>query len=218
MDLRQKKIVDTREPGAIRTRLLEIGWVQEALYTGDYTWFTISYKKVGIERKTVPDLLGSLGDRMSTQLFNMLEHYDVSILLIEGNWQVACSRVTTPEGVERWFWATVWNFLQTWQDRGITLQLTANEGHTIKRLNELYAYYQRNCHTGGLNRHTIGDPRLMAFFCSGIGLKLSETIMKKFGSIQNAANASIQDFLSIEGIGEQKATALYNHLTKNRDS
>ena len=218
MDLRQKKTVDTREPEAMRTKLLEIGWVQEALYTGDYTWFTIAYKKVGIERKTVPDLLGSLGDRMSTQLFNMLEHYDISILLIEGNWQVACSRVTTPEGVERWFWATVWNFLQTWQDRGITLQLTANEWHTIKRLNELYSYYQKGSHTGGLRRQDVGDQRILALQCGGIGSKLGKALLDRFGSLKAIAGASVEEFATVEKIGMVKAQALWNHFNRSSNT
>ena len=37
----------------------------------------------------------------------------------------------------------IWNYIRRWQDKGVTLELTMNEGHTINRLNKLYALYQK---------------------------------------------------------------------------
>lgn len=220
-DIRHKKIVDAKEPSrfdtkfsSIRAKLLEVGWMRQALYCGDYAFWTVNFKSVGLERKTVTDLLGSIGERLSSQLYRMLEHYDISILLLEGSWQIVRDQMIVVRGIEQWSWTSVWNYLQTWQDRGLTLQFTADEGHTIKRLNELYAYYQDNVHMGGVNRSIVGDPRLLAFQCGGIGPKIGKELLKKFGSIKAVANANVEDYLEVEKMGKVKAQRLYDHLNK----
>jgi ERCC4-type nuclease len=220
-DIRHKKVVDAREPSkfndkfdSIRTKLLEIGWVREALYCGDYSFWTINYKSVGLERKTIEDFFASIGQRLSDQLYRMLEHYNVNILLLEGSWQVVSNQMIVVRGIEQHSWTMTWNYLQTWQDRGLTLQFVTDEGHTIKRLNELYAYYQDNVHTGGVTKNIVGDPRLLAFQCGGIGPKIGHELLKKFGSIKAVANASIEEYLDIEKIGKSRAQRLYDHFNK----
>src|SRR3972149_3808289 len=81
------KVVDSREPGIIRNKLLELGWEQRQLESADYWFFDVDYKKVGIERKEINDFMSSLGDRLANQLERSLDHYETVILLIEGNWR-----------------------------------------------------------------------------------------------------------------------------------
>lgn len=210
-----EKVVDSLEPAMIRGKLLELGWMQKRLYSADYFFWTSNYKKVGIERKSTNDLLNSLGERLSNQMYKQLEHFDFSILLIEGSWKTVYSTVVTIQGMQFYQWSTIWNFLRTWQDRGMTIELTTSEGHTVKRLNELYAYYQRDVHAGGLKRSTIsGDPRLLALQCGGIGPKLGLELIKKFGSLKAIANANVEEFEDVNKIGKTKAMALYNHFNK----
>ena len=101
LEKRSMKIFDSREPGSIRMKLHEIGWQQQQLYTGDYWFFTHDFKKVGIERKEVNDFMQSIGDRLSRQLENMLDHYDKSVLLLEGSWQkvAATNNIVTTRGL-----------------------------------------------------------------------------------------------------------------------
>ncbi len=217
-DARHHKAVDNNEPYDMRSRLLEVGWVQESLYAGDYHFLTINYKRVGIERKTVSDLISSLSnERLSDQLFRLVEHYDIKILLLEGKWgQVYDGSILTAHGVTQWKWDTVWNFIQTWQDRGVTIQMTTNSGMTIQRLNSLYAYYQKASHSGGINRTIVGDPRLLAF-PSGIGERLGSAILKEFGSLKAVANAQTEDFLVVEKVGLKKAQAIFDFYNRAKE-
>ena len=204
------KVVDSSEPWEIREKLLETGWETRGLYSADYWFFTHDFKKVGIERKTVSDLLTGLGQRLSNQLEKMAEHYDYKILLLEGSWKSVASRVVTSLGVSRWLMSTVWNFIRSWQDRGVTLELTANTNHTIRRLNELYAYYQKPYHTGGVNRNTFSDDRVLAFptGCRGkTGLKVLEG-----RCLLDVACMSPESLQKIEGIGKSKANSIYDHF------
>ena len=203
----RKKIVDSNEPDLIKQELLKVGWEQSRLGSGDYMFFSIDFKKVGVERKTISDLLSGLGDRVSVQLANMLSYYDFPILLIEGSWQGIGGMVQTSRGIENWAWNTVWNFLRTWQDKGITLELTGNEGHTIKRLNELYSYYMKEAHTGGLNRKKVGDPRLLAFPPT-VGLKTGKVILEELGTLAGVAGAGYQQLIEIDGVGPKRAEAI----------
>ena len=214
--IRSEKTVDSLEPAIIRTKLLELGWIQKRLYSSDYFFWTSNYKKVGIERKEVNDLLNSLGERLSNQMYKQLEHFDFNILLIEGSWKTVYGTTTNIRGMEFWQWSTIWNFLRTWQDKGMTIELTTSAGHTVKRLNELYAYYQKDVHSGGLKKGTIsGDPRLLALQCGGIGPKLGTALIKKFGSLKAIGNASAEEFMQVEKVGKNKAMALYNHFNKS---
>ena len=203
----RKKIVDSNEPDIIRMELLKTGWEQGRLFSGDFMFFSIDFKKVGVERKTISDLLSGLGDRVSTQLQNMLEYYDFPILLIEGSWKGVGEKIQTSRGIENWAWDTVWNFLLSWQNKGISLQLTGNEGHTIRRLNALYAYYQKEVHTGGITKRKVGDPRLLAF-PPGIGLITAKKVLDELGPLCTVANASYKDLLDIKGVGPKFAEAI----------
>lgn len=208
------KIADTREPETITSKLLETGWLKNTMQSGDYWFLTCNQRSVGIERKTVLDLLGSISNRLSIQLYGLLEQYDISILLIEGSWKTVLNRIITDRGIEYYTWTVAWNYLRTWQDRGVTLELTSNEGHTVRRLNELYAYYQKEYHAGGLRKQILDDNRLLAIQCDGIGPIIGKILLDKFGSLKNIVNASVQDLLATDKIGIAKAKSIYNHFNK----
>lgn len=211
------KVVDSNEPGEIRTKLLEMGWEQTRLDSADYFFFDSEFKKIGIERKEVNDFMASLGDRLANQLERMLDHYDCTILLLEGNWRQisAGNNIVTARGTDYNTWAMAWNFIRTQQHKGVTLELTTNIGHTIQRVNELYAWYQRSIHTGGMSHKTFTDDRIMAFpkGCRG---KTAELVLAVFKSLTAVGNADVSDFMYIEGIGEKKAKDIYAHFNSWR--
>lgn len=146
------KVVDSAEPGIIAKKLIATGWTRERMPSGDYRFYTQDYQGVGITRKTISDLLSSINDKFGEQLAEMKRHFDIKIILLEGNWKTILPqrKLLTARGVEHYTWNTIWNFLRTWQDRGFTIELTFNQAHTIERLESLYNYYQKPIHTGGI--------------------------------------------------------------------
>lgn len=214
----QLKIVDSNEPSDIRTKLLEVGWQQRSLTCGDYCFFSHDFKRIGIERKAVNDFLGSLGDRLSRQLETCLDYYDRTVLLIEGSWKTVSAEdhIVSSRGIERYTWTMVWNYLQRFQDKGITIQLTVNEGHTIKRVNELYALYQKSYSMSGASKE-FEDDRILAF-PSGCRGKTAISCLTMFGSIEMICKAKIQDLMHVPNIGEKKATLIYNHFHKGYET
>ena len=204
-------IADSNEPESIRIKLLELGWTQGRLAVGDYFMHTGDFKRVGIERKSVQDLLSSLGDRLSKQLANMLDYYDFSVLMIEGSLRNINGNMYTARGIEQWTWDAVWNFLQTWQMRGVTIQLSADEGQTIHRIANLFAYYQKASHTGGYTRRQVGDARILAF-PGGVGEKTAIALLKRFGSLRAVANAKISELNECDGVGPKRAESIAIHF------
>lgn len=207
------KEMDSGEPGEIRYKLMELGWFQRRLESADYWFFDYNWKKVGIERKEVNDFMGSLGDRLSSQLERMLDHYDTVILLLEGNWRQVSStnNIVSVRGISYNTWAMAWNYIRSQQHKGVTVELTTSAGHTIQRLNELYAWYQRPSHTGGMSHKTFIDDRIMAFprGCRG---KTAELVLNVFKSLVAVGNADISDLMNVNGIGEKKAQMIYDHF------
>lgn len=214
----QTKIVDTREPGTIRQELLSLGWVQRALTTGDYHFFSYDWKKVGIERKSVDDFLGSQGDKLNRQLEQSLDYYNYVVLLIEGSWRSVSAEdnIVSGRGIERSTWRSVWNYLLSWEAKGVMIQLTVNEGHTIKRVGELYAFFQRPVHTTGKSKE-FSDDRVMAF-PSGCRGQTAIDVLETFDSLENVCKCQVKDFMMIPGIGQKKAALIYNHFHKKTNT
>jgi len=106
-----EKLVDAAEPWDIREKLLETGWEQKRMLSGDYMFHAHNHRRVGVTRKTVSDLLASISSRYAdvdpatgkrkrkktfgVQLEEMLDWYDIYILLFEGSWR----RVNTSDSI-----------------------------------------------------------------------------------------------------------------------
>lgn len=206
------KIVDSNEPWEVRQKLLELGWETKPLNAGDFCFNRHDGKPVGIERKTVADLLGSITTRLDKQLETMLDCYEESILLIEGSWRTAAEKIITEQGITTWAMSTVWNYLRSWQRKGITLELTTSTNHTIRRLNELYAYYQKPFHFGGTSKNTFTDDRILAFPTGCRGTTAMAVL--KGRSLASVGCMSAEALQKIKNIGEKKAIAIHNHFNK----
>ena len=213
-NLTRKRIVDSMEPWPIVSELLKTGWERSRLYSGDYFFLTTDFKKVGIERKEVGDLISSIGERLSKQLQSMLDYYDFSILLIEGNIKHIDGKMLTSRGVARVMLEGYRNFVRTWQDRGVTVERTSGHSDTIIRLNELYTYYQKLVHTGGITKRQVGDPRLLAFPPT-VGIKTGKKILEELGSLYAVANADLETLLNIPDIGPKRAEAILLYYRKD---
>ena len=221
---RRERVVDSAEPETIRTKLLETGWIQYRLHSGDYWFHTYDFKRVGVTRKTVNDLLASLsgsktedGKRqypLPKQLEEMLDEYDILIFLLEGSWKTVRPEMSliSSRGIEYHTWSMVWNFLRRWWDKGFTPELTVNEGHTIQRLNELYALYQKPYSlSAGSKDYT--DDRVLAF-PSGCRGKTAMKCLEHFGSLTDVAVASPRELQVVKDIGEVRAMSIFNHFHK----
>lgn len=212
----RQKIADSNEPGEIRMKLLETGWEQQKLWSGDYKFFTHDFLKVGITRKTVGDLLNSIGEVFSKQLEEMIDYYDIKVILIEGSWKWVFGNMLTSRGIEYFARDMVWDYLHRWMAKGFILELTTNEGDTIHRLNRLYALYQKS-YSLSANTRKFADDRILAL-PSGVRGATGMRVLETFGSLRAVANASREELLQIEKIGDKKAELILNHFNRRNNA
>lgn len=217
VDQRAVKLVDTREPEIIRTKLLETGWQQKYLYTADFAFLTHEYHKVGVTRKSMSDLLNSINEIWAKQLEGMLEYYDVNIILIEGSWaNVRPSVILGSNGISYLTWDMVWNYLRRWQDKGFSLELTIDIKHTVDRLNKLYALYQKPYSLASMT-NKFADDRVLAF-PSGTRGKTAQQILDNGKSLVDIGQMSIEELKAYDKIGDKKAQLIRSHFNRRTDN
>lgn len=207
------KYVDSREPDEIRMKLLEYGWNQTQLKDGDYSFQTYDYKWIGFTRKTVADLIGSIGDRFSYQLEGMLDYYAINVLIIEGSW-----KNLTPQAVYNYNgnklahmnWDMIWNYLHRWLAKGFILELTTSPEHSIHRLNSLFALYQKNYSVSARSKDYT-DQRILSFPSGSRGKTALSLLNGR--SLREIANMTEEQYKELgENIGNKKASQIWNHF------
>lgn len=216
-DARAVKLVDTREPDKkhieIRSRLLETGWVQKRLWSGDFAFLTHQFHKVGITRKNTSDLLTSINEMWAKQLEEMLDYYDYKIILIEGSWaNIRPNVVLGGGGISYLTWDGIWNYLRRWMDKGFTLELTTSWQHTVDRLNKLYALYQKPYSMSAMT-HKFADDRVLAF-PSGCRGKTAQQILDSGKSLVDIGQMKVEELKQYEKIGDKKASLITEHFSR----
>jgi ERCC4-type nuclease len=210
---KRQSIVDTREPLGIRQPLVRAGWREKALPCGDMQFYDSCSEVVLVERKTVKQFLIDLSSgQLQRQARLLAEASQFPILLIEGHWTVD-SQGYLPDGYHTWEQA--WNALQSLQDIGCRLQLTSSLEHTIERIFQLKEYYEKAYHSS-VARHPSGDSRISVLsHIHGIDKAKSERILEALPTLQQVANAAIEQLIEIDGVGPKLAQRIYQFF---RDS
>lgn len=218
-ELKYIKIVDDREPSQMRTKLIELGWQQRRLASGDFMYYTCQYHKLGITRKTTSDFMSSLNDRFSQQLEVMLETYDICVILVENPWQwlKGTGQLYTTYRLEKHIKKEILNFIHRWEAKGFILERTIDWKDTCDRLNELYALYQKPYSLSAKSKG-YADERLLAL-PSGLRGQAGERLLGSH-SLRDIANMTTDSILSlkVEGIGKKRAELCYNHFNRRVDN
>jgi len=208
------KLVDTREPQELRYKLIELGWEQKILVSGDFTFITHDGLKVGITRKTIDDLSNSIGENFAGQMEEMLDCYDIPIILVEGSWQPIIEKRIHHGGVEYPAWDLIWNWLHRWFAKGFICELTVSIEHTIHRLNVLYALYQKPYSMSAKSKR-FADERILAL-PSGVRGTTGFTVLRACGSLKTVANLEVSELNTIPGVGNKKANLIWNHFNRSK--
>ena len=214
--LERTRIVDSREPWERTSKLIETGWERKMLASGDAFFLTHDYRKVGITIKgTTTDLLNSINEVWSKQLEDMLDYYDINIILIEGSWQmIRPGAVFGFKGRSYVTWDMLWDYLRRFFDKGFSLELTIDTEHTIQRLNHIYALYQKPYSMSGRSKK-FTDDRILAL-PPGTRGKTGQKVLEG-RSLREISIMSVEELLEIDGIGAKKAELIANHFSRKNE-
>lgn len=161
--------VDSREKAPLREAVCSA--VDETcvrkLECGDFVLFDKDGHSLGIERKEVGDLLGSLGQkvangrsRLADQLDRMLGTYSHTVLLVEGQWSYdpVGHTVGTPRRRSGWLASVIWLMLWNIEAQGVYVLPTSSREHTAEVLRILHKRSLEGC----VLPHTLREARLAA--------------------------------------------------------
>lgn len=212
-------IVDSREPKFIPAQLRDFGLtvVIDTLDAGDYVFFPHGLK-VGIERKTVGDLLNSLRDtRMISQAHKMIDQHDAALLLIEGRYDRTLNGVVTYETNGKWIesgwsWDSFTGMMLDLKWMGL-IHHQCMAGDSPREIARLVGSLSKDEHAWIRGRErpnviTI-DPQyrnnvwgLMAF--SGVGFEWAAAMLKHFGSFTNTVAAGEDQLAEVKSNEEKR--------------
>ncbi|MGB9732806.1 MAG: ERCC4 domain-containing protein [Candidatus Micrarchaeia archaeon] len=203
-----KILVDNRERNlALMEVLSEMGAELEfsSLPVGDY----ILSDRVCVERKGVSDFENSIMDgRLFDQVERLKSSFPKPIIIIEG------------DGSEYRLSSNVilGTIVSLYIDYNVQVMLSANEEETAGLLYMIAKREQdkkeRIPRLKGAKRAFTEEEwqRLIISSMPGIGPKLSHEVLRKFKSIKNVANASIEELMDVNKIGKKKAKRIYDIL------
>lgn len=196
--------------------------------------------RIGIERKRIRDLISSMSSNrlVGHQLIGMKNSYNVIYLIIEGVFRPnPDSGVLETYGRQGWsppnfgvsrrrFMARdILAFLNTLVIKdNIHVIRTATKSETAITVSALQywwtckefeahkAHHQEYVPEAVVLTGRVGLARRVAMALPGIGWELSDRIRKRFETAEEMVNASIEDWMGIEGIGQKTAETIWLEL------
>jgi Fanconi anemia group M protein len=200
-----KVIVDERERNAEINSLLKENMLVErkTIDVGDY----VVSDRICIERKAVPDFESSLiNGRLFEQAKMLKESYEHPIIIVEGD--VEDFRLAKN--------VIIGTFVALYVDNGIEVIMSRNPKETYEFIKVIAKHEQdgsiREPSLKGARRaHSTSDyQEFIIANLPGIGIKMARSLLKHFGNIKCVANASIEELMKVEKVGEKKALMIHS--------
>jgi ERCC4-type nuclease len=215
-------LVDDREPKPLIRQLQTIGSalnVEVICARQDYGDFILcpggssGIQTIGIERKTVGDMLSSRADeRLGPQLLGLQSTWGIGYLLIEGHRTYTVTkderRVLVHHGTEeRWGFASIENYIANIQLSGIRVM---QFGTQTDSLNWIVAFYRMLAEkdgrvevleTGRMKDRSI--PASVAALCQvpRLGPRLGKVLIERFGSVAGVCQATDKELRAVPDLG-----------------
>jgi Fanconi anemia group M protein len=194
-----KIIVDTREKEIIQEfEKQDIPYKKEQLVIADFV-----IGDIAIERKTQNDFINSIIDkRILNQLIEIKNHFEVPLLIIEGDKNIYTIRDFHPNAIRGMFAAIT-------IDYQIPVIFTKNHRDTVAFLKVILNRIEKGHRAISLLKKkkplTIREHQeYIIQALPGIGSTLAKNILKKFSTVKNIINASEDNLKKVEKLGPKK--------------
>lgn len=195
---------------------------------------------IGIERKAIRDLLGSMRDgRLADQLRAMTERFSVSVLIVEGRYRPGADGILEGPGPRSSYWspikcgtvryqyAELAQFLMTIRmQSGVRVIGTEDKGSTVRAVMDIAHWFRKpwdrhkSLHGFRDESHAItqthrpGLVARMAFQLQGIGAERARDIGRRFATPVEFMYATDEELRSIPGLGKVLAASARAQLWK----
>lgn len=212
-------LVSPTEPPELRA-IGEVSWKAED-YGADIL-ITRDKERIGIQRKEVMDLLGSVENKLLGKQLNQMAQLRTKILLIEGRMQFTLTGEFMGKSYgEAWNQKKIWGLLMSIQRKGVWIITTENLSETVECVQYLEGYFKKKTHRGLDVRGGVSSPwgkptnrEYAVYMLQGlpmIGPEIAERIYDTFG-LPLRLTVTPEQLMEIDGIGEKKARAIWEGL------
>ncbi len=208
--------VDDREPENIVEILRRKGVIvkRKRLEVGDYLVKHGNHEVV-VERKTASDFLNSIADgRIFTQCQRMSSKYPISFLFVVGDLDGEMEM----RGFRRDAVVAALTSIAIKNEYGQVIPLIFFDNEDFctalktldRRMREGEFRILPRLRRDVIKRNASATQVAMLTAIPGIGEEKAKRILKRFGSVQNVANAGVRELMKVSGIGEKQAKEIYN--------
>ena len=205
---------DCREaPSRINNYIEELGAIVSSrqLKVGDY----IASDRVGIERKTITDFLGSImNQRLFKQLGELSESFESPVLVIEGNPELLWHGSSMHPNALRGALASIT------VDYRVPIIWTMNARETAAQIHWI-AYREQLKSRNGVSirgeKLPMEKPKQQEYIVAGlpfVNSTLSRRLLEHFGSVKRVFNAKPDKLMRIDKIGEKKAKQIWELINE----
>ena len=177
--------------------------------------------RLGVQRKTLDDLLKSLRDGRIAMELPSLARLEFSVLLVEGHPYWTSDGHLLSAYNTHWTRAGIRNLLRSVALLGISVEITDNINDTAEAILEMHAWWMKPVHRSIATRpktsaqDTWGNRDLSKFVLQGfpgVGPVLAESILEQFNRMPLRWDCSVEEMMQVKGIGNGRAQKLWSFL------
>lgn len=203
-------IIDEREPNSVKYYDWDCDVQVEQVNSAD---FIIGDALVGIERKDIStgDLVNSIKNHLWSQLDNMMDNFDVSVLMITGTISDLPTRQMSGKNIEAIYGALARIALSY----DVSVFWFREKSQMFKEIQKLEA--KADTDAGEIKPHltkrNMADERINVLYgIPGIGRKTAQNLVDEFGSIANICSKSSHELAAADGVGEKTGKKIHDIL------
>jgi Fanconi anemia group M protein len=205
-----KIVVDSRESPFVANALIGMGAevIEKMISPGDY----VVSEGFAVERKTFRDFVQSIfKKRLFEQIERLQQAYPRNCLIIEGDFGYGLTRIRNPLV----FWGALAAVTVEWN---IPIIFTINEEQTAQFLFSLAKKLQEKGREEIKVRYkpkfyALADRQRFAVQgLPGIGPKLADELLRKFGNVRKVFAATDYELMRVEGFGKKRVKIIRQFL------
>lgn len=210
-------LVSPTEPPALHS-LGSVSWFPEK-YGAD-VMMAVNGGWVGIQRKELSDLVGSVQDGRLGQQIAQMQSLQQAVLVVEGKprWtfdgELMLPRMSSTGFTRQQYQSVLWSV----RDRGVWVDFTEDVAGTREWCQAFDVWIRKHKHTSLDKRpgpkSVWGRPgnedfaRHLVQGIPGVGSELAHRIVERFG-VPFQWKISVEDLMSVDGIGQKKAQTIW---------
>lgn len=177
--------------------------------------------RLGVQRKTLADLLSSLGDGRIAKELPVLARLEFPVLFVEGRMDWTADGHLILAYYTHWTRLQIRNFLRSVALAGISVEITDSINDTAERIVEMQAWWSKPVHSSVYTRpktsarDTWGNRDVARFVLQGfpgVGSTLAESILERFKRLPLRWDCSLEELAQVKGVGKRSAQKLWNFL------